>query len=497
MKTPVIIGSLLLMVAITVHAQEIFDAVRKGDLEKVKELVENNLQLIKVKGNNDFTPLLFAANNNKGDIAEFLISKGADIDEVFLADYYGNTPITFAIKNGSLKMVKILHEKGANIQYRTNLGENYLHFAAAQNKVDIAEYLIHCGIDINSTKNGGLTPLHIAAITGSSDVVKLLVQKGANLDLKSKDGGTPLHFADAARNDEIAELLRQSGAKDKPRIFPEYKGKYLGQKAPGEVPEPFVPELFRDIYRSYSAPAFSPDGKEVFWYGYFMPGIGYSRIWWMREEGGKWSAPELAPFSDFESWGPAFSHDGQKLYFASRRPLGKKTRTDSDIWYIEKLAGKWSGPKHPGSPPNKEDFNEMLPSPARDGTLYYKAFGPGTEGTLMYKSKFNNGHYEEPQRLDGFFDSDKKDECRDKESIIFFSYGGPRYCEISICFHKPDGRWTRPVYMGDKIHQGQGSSDGKISPDGKYFFFVQNISPYWVDASFIEDLRNQALKKDK
>ena len=56
---------------------------------------------------------------------------------------------------------------------------------------------------------------------------------------------------------------------------------------------------------------------------------------------------------------------------------------------------------------------------------------------------------------------------------------------------------ARPVYMGDIVHRGQGTADGRLSPDGKYFFFVQNISPYWVDASFIEALRKDALKDDR
>ena len=40
-----------------------------------------------------------------------------------------------------------------------------------------------------------------------------------------------------------------------------------------------------------------------------------------------------------------------------------------------------------------------------------------------------------------------------------------------------------------------------ISYDGKYLFYVHYVGdrfiPYWVDASFIEDMRKEVLKDDK
>ncbi|MDH4271604.1 MAG: ankyrin repeat domain-containing protein, partial [Candidatus Aminicenantes bacterium] len=393
-------------------------AVQSSSIAVVKQLMGHEADVSSIS-QNGYTPLLRAVAANSLEIAELLMAKGADVNQVYKEDYYGATPMSFAIQSRNLEMVKSLHLKGANIQYRTKLGASHLHFAAAVNKVDIAEYLIESGLDIHSAQNGGLTPLHIAAITGSLDVARLLVAKGAKLDSMSKDGGTALHFAIAARNHEIADFLRQSGAKDHPREFPSYKGKYLGQKTPGTEPEPFVPELFRDIYRSYSAPVFSPDGNEVFWTGYFLPWVGYERIWWMREVDGIWTAPELAPFSDFTSWQPALSRDGRKIYFASRRPREGKATAHVDLWYAEKQPdGTWSQAKHLGLPPNRDAFNEMLPSPAKDGTLYFKAFGPDARGTRMYKSKLINGIYDAPISLDDLIETNGRDDCMDIDHLI-------------------------------------------------------------------------------
>lgn len=48
-----------------------------------------------------------------------------------------------------------------------------------------------------------------------------------------------------------------------------------------------------------------------------------------------------------------------------------------------------------------------------------------------------------------------------------------------------------PQLVNSRFHKGHASNFGKMIPDGKYFFFLQDISLYWVDASFIEDLRKE------
>jgi ankyrin repeat protein len=471
-------------------------AAQAGSAEAVRRLVESGADPA-ARNVMNLTPLMFAVQAKNQDIVKYLIAHGGDIPPELLDVYHSSTPIRYAIMGRDLEMVKLLRQSGLDIRHRTPYGETYLHYAAAHDSRDIAEYLIECGLEVDSVKDGGLTPLHMAALLGCADAARLLAQKGARLDIRSRDGGTPLHYAVAARNTEIADFLRRIGAKDLPREFPRYQGRLLGQKAPGTDPEPFAPEIFRDIYRSYSPPIFTPDGKEVFWHGYFMPGVGYHRIWWMREENGFWTAPERAPFSDFQAVHPALSPDGKRLYFGSNQPVEGASAADFNLWCSEKQPdGRWSQAKDLGSPPNTAGANEMLPFPAQDGTLYFKANRPEAKGTLLYRSKIRDGAYEQPVSLDALIDANGIDDCPGLDHIINYEFGGPRYAEITILFHKPDGRWAKPVFLGNKVHQRQGTSSGRLSPDGRHFFFVQNIAPYWVDASFIEDLRREVLKND-
>ncbi len=67
----------LCVFALPVLSQEIFDAAKKGELAKVKALVQKNPDLVKSKNNEDDTPLHIAADAGHLEIARFLIQKGA------------------------------------------------------------------------------------------------------------------------------------------------------------------------------------------------------------------------------------------------------------------------------------------------------------------------------------------------------------------------------------------------------------------------------------
>jgi len=479
---------IVFIAAIKLPAQNIISAIQQGDLVLVKTLLENDPTLINsnVTGNK---PLHFAAKLNHKDIAEYLVSKGGELNvrENDIVDY---TPVTWAIRNGNKEMIELFLKNGANLQYRTWLGESYLHFAVLFNRKELVEFFIDRGIDVNTVKNGGLSPLHIAVVAGFLDIVRLLVQRGADIEHKSKDGGTTLHFAVAAQQNEIADFLRQSGAKDSQREFPEYKGKYLGQKEPGTVPEAFAPELFLDIYRIHSAPAFSPDGKEVYWVCLFMPGNNdIAKIWYMKEVNGIWQAPRLATFSEYPSGSPVFSHDGKKLFFFSIRPRNSEPAKDLDLWYVERQDNCWSEPKHLNSPVSEEGVSEKDPFLAKNGTLYYERDGIRNAG--LYKSAYVNGIYTKPEYIGDLFDSGYIDNNRDMEYIIFKSdkFKKRFHFELFISFHMPDGSWSKPVYMGDNLHQGKRSGYGRVTPDGKNLFFEKDFSFYWVSAKIVEELR--------
>jgi ankyrin repeat protein len=103
------------LVATTVafSAQDLTDAVRAGDLARVKVLIEKDPQLVKVKSPSGQTILFGALASRRLEIAEYLIARGADVNE---QDGFYLRPLHIACRGiGSIEFVRLLVEKGADV----------------------------------------------------------------------------------------------------------------------------------------------------------------------------------------------------------------------------------------------------------------------------------------------------------------------------------------------------------------------------------------------
>src|SRR5262249_25511828 len=151
-------------------------------------------------------------------------------------------------------------------------------------------------------------------------------------------------------------------------------------------------------------PEFSPDGS-TFYFVKSTPDANFWTIVFSRFADGKWSAPQVAPFSGQYSDADEFiTADGQRMFFISRRPVSPEISPTApgklDIWVVDKTdAGDWGEPKNLGRPVNSEG-SEFFPTLTRDGTLY---FGSGRKGGFggidLYRSRLVNGKYQEPENL--------------------------------------------------------------------------------------------------
>jgi len=295
----------------------------------------------------------------------------------------------------------------------------------------------------------------------------------------------------------------QGSPKDK-SDFPVLKGPYLGQKPPGMTPEPFAPNLLPDKYWWHSAPAFSQDGKEVY-FSVFIKSEAYSeRIMYMRVENGCWTSPRVAPFSEYFEGGPCFTPDGNKIFFSSARPLfkGEECREDRDIWYVERTPDGWCEPRHTSF--NTDAWEDRVYISDLDN-IYYKS------NNDIYRVKMLNGKFSKPERLSDAFNSEygEQDPCiaLDESFIIFYSsrpgHLGKENGDLYISFKKKDSTWTKAVNMGPTFNEGHIITRfPRLSPDGKYLFFSKLIGPrndkiYWVDAKIIEDLKQKFMIKRK
>jgi ankyrin repeat protein len=110
-------------------------AARDGRLDIVQTLVAAKAD-VNQADNNGITPLIDAITNNHVDVARFLIDHGADINA---SDWYGRTPLWSAVETRNqdfdantqensidrapfVGLIKVLIERGANVNVRTKGG---------------------------------------------------------------------------------------------------------------------------------------------------------------------------------------------------------------------------------------------------------------------------------------------------------------------------------------------------------------------------------------
>jgi len=305
---------------------------------------------------------------------------------------------------------------------------------------------------------------------------------------------------------------------------PALNGPYLNQKKPGPTPEIFAPGILSLGFHEHNI-AVSPDGKEIF---FVAASSDFSRylIMTTRLHDGAWTKPEVAPFSgESKDGAPAFSPDGTRLFFSSRRPrpAGGTPGDDFDIWFVERKDDSWTDPVNLGSPVNTGQ-NEVNPSVTSDGTIYFQRIEKlGTLGWDLYMSSQNNGIYGAPEKLPAPVNTDANEAgpfiSPDGSYLLFQSNRPGSYgiMDIYATYRTKDGGWTDPVNLGDQVNSSFSDWGPVVSPDGKYLFFssfrnVQPIAPgsadylaymtarlgtpspgkgtlYWVEAKVIEDLR--------
>jgi uncharacterized protein len=106
-----------------------------GDLPLVKTLVlKNKAQLDHIS----WTPLHYACAKGHLEVAQFLLSNGAMVDSLSLG---GTTPLMMAVQSGNEYLVKLLLDKGANLQLRNEAGLTAIDIGDIYSKPAISEGL--------------------------------------------------------------------------------------------------------------------------------------------------------------------------------------------------------------------------------------------------------------------------------------------------------------------------------------------------------------------
>ncbi len=284
------------------------------------------------------------------------------------------------------------------------------------------------------------------------------------------------------------------------------KGAYLGQTPPGGTPVIFARGIVSSNDKEHSAPHFSPDGNEVFWWTIRQ----VSEEKWlqfpntMRRIGGIWTAPELLADDNM----PILSPDGKRLYYGSKKE-------GEDLYYIEKKGNSWSKPKFVGLVTRFPEVRfAYYPTIANSGTIYFMGYLKGQWVNLgIYRSELSNGEYTKPELLPPSINSLGGIRnwtpfiAPDESYLLFCSTRGlpeSDQGDLFVCFRQSDGGWTDPVSLGAPVNTKEMERFPKVSPDGKYLFFTRDTNlpgyvydedVYWVSADIIGKLKAKAIQE--
>lgn len=449
------------------------------------------------------TPIGWAAENGHSQVVNYLLDQNVDLDT-------GSIQLKrFSVTKGLGRLFNTLKEKGADFNLRNGNGGGLLHLAAEGGDVEIIASFLRNNDDLDAKDRYGWTPLHYAAYNERTEAVSFLLKKGSNSDIRDLSGKTAYNIAEQRHNAELIKLMKEAKSNTKSQQFPILKGKYLGQKEPGEAPELFASGIVSTNEIEHGNITISPDGNEIYWTSSFRASKSYGyagsfKIYTSHYVNDRWTQPEQVFFTKNEITTddvPYYSPDGSKLIFMSRRAtlLGGKDESAENYWFISKTKDNWGGPALLDDFLNNIQIRWQI-SVSNNGSLFFSSSVPDGFGALdIFTSKNVNGKYERPENLGSTINSNADETgpyiAPDESYIIFCKElrGDRNYKNgLYISFKNHQGSWTTPVYLGDKINMG-GASSPYVSPDGNFLFFNSgrngNYDIFWVSTKIIEELR--------
>jgi outer membrane protein OmpA-like peptidoglycan-associated protein len=186
---------------------------------------------------------------------------------------------------------------------------------------------------------------------------------------------------------------------------------------------------------------------------------------------------------------PSLSADGEIMFFASCMEMTgdygsseRKGYGSCDIFYAQKINGKWSKPRNAGSMINTKNW-ETQPSFSSDGKTLYFIRGivarDGIKNPDIYSSTIGeDGKFSEPIKLSDNINTTMGEESvfihPDNQTLYFSSEGHPGMGGLDIFVSKKqaDGTWGKAVNLGYPINTFLDENSLLVDANGKLAYFA-------------------------
>ena len=169
----------------TKDGRSVFKVVaERGNEELVEFVLDRGKEGISKE---ELSMALQSVVRNKGNagIVDLLLKSGARPDSA----------LHVAVGLGDIDMVRLLLERGADVNFSIEGGVTALHGAVSGGQRELAEFLVENGADVNRVADDGGVPLQMAFDNGYRELFVYLLQKGADINVPGRDGRRPLHKA--------------------------------------------------------------------------------------------------------------------------------------------------------------------------------------------------------------------------------------------------------------------------------------------------------------
>ena len=212
---------------------------------------------------------------------------------------------------------------------------------------------------------------------------------------------------------------------------------------------------------------------------------------------GVWNPPTVAPFSgNFFDGSPSISIDGGYLFFSSARTQVQKGMNETgerNIWFVERNGDGWETPRSLSfRTPGWENGTSL----SQKENLYF-------DSGDIYRIPFPPDHGQRAEKLSDAINSSATElhpcVAPDERFLVFYSSRPGHYGtgggDLYISFKNEDGTWKDAVHLGEDFNEGHlSTSFPRLSPDGKYLFFLKLVSVpwtaemYWVSVDALDEI---------